>query len=79
MMEMIEVEGGIAVFLSEHSGDDGILEFVVEKSPLVVESDHIFDTLLTFLLEQCGGGDLGGGVRCRYMFRTGYLRGFLKG
>jgi len=49
-MEMIKVEGGIAVFLSEHSGDGCVLEFIVEEDPLVVESDHSFDTFLRFFL-----------------------------
>ena len=73
-MEMIEVEGSVAVFLSEHSGDDGILEFVVEEGPFIVESDHGFDTFFTLLLERYGGGGLRGEVRCRCTFRTGYLR-----
>jgi len=59
-MEMIEVEGGIAVFLPECSGDGDILELVGEEVPFVVESDHDFDTFLTFLLEQYGGVGLRG-------------------
>ena len=73
-MEVVKVEGGIAVFLSEHLGDIDILEFIVEEGPFVVESDHGFNTFFTLLLERCGGGGLGGGVRCRCTFRTGYLR-----
>jgi len=55
-MEMIEVEGGVAVFLSEHFGDGGTLEFVVEEGPFIVESDHGFNAFFTLLLERCGGG-----------------------
>jgi hypothetical protein len=55
-MEMIEVEGGVAVFLSEQSGDVNVLKFGVEEDPFVVESDHVFDTLFTLLLERYGGG-----------------------
>jgi len=78
-MEVVKVEGGIAVFLSEHLGDIDILEFIVEEGPFVVESDHSFNTFFTLLLERCGEGGLGGGVRCRCMFRTGYLRCRLSG
>ena len=59
-VEMIEVKGGIAVFLSEHSGDGNIFEFVVEEGPFVVESDHSFDTFFMLLLERCGGAGLRG-------------------
>jgi len=59
-VEMIEVKGGIAVFLSEHFGDIDVFEFIGEEGPLVVKSDHVFDALLTFLLERCGGGGLRG-------------------
>jgi len=58
-MEVVEVEGGIAVFLSEYFGDIDGFEFISKKGPLVAKSDHVFDTFLTFLLEQYGGGDLG--------------------
>ena len=78
-MEMVKVEGGIAVLLSEHSCDSHILEFVVEEGPFVVKSDHGFNAFFTLPLERCGGGGLGGGVRCRCMFRTGYLRCRLSG
>ena len=78
-MEMIKVEGGIAVFLSEHLGDSNVLEFVVEEGPFIVESDHGFNAFFMLLLERCGGGGLGGGVQCRCMFRTGYLRCRLSG
>jgi len=59
-MEMVKVEGGIAIFLSEDSGDGDILESVIEVGPFIVESDHVFDTFFTLLLERCGGGGLGG-------------------
>jgi len=78
-MEMVKVEGGIAVFLSEHFCDSDVFEFVVEVGPFVIESDHDFDAFFTFLLERCGGGGLRGEVRCRCMFRTGYLRCCLSG
>jgi len=58
-VEMIEVEGGGAVFLSKDSGDSNVLESFIEVGPFVIESDHVFDTFLTFLLERCGGGGLG--------------------
>jgi len=61
-MEMVKVKGGIAVLLSKHSGNRGILELVVKEGPLVAKSDHILDTFLTLLLEQGGGGGLRGGV-----------------
>ena len=57
-MEVIKVEGGITVFLSEYFGDRSILELVIEEGPLVTESDHVFDTFFTFLLERYGGGVL---------------------
>jgi len=50
-VEMVEVEGGIAVFSSEHPGDCNVLEPIVEDGPLVAESDHILDTFFTLLLE----------------------------
>ena len=78
-MEVVKVEGGIAVFLSEYLGDIDVPEFIVEESPFVIESDHGFNAFLTLLLERCGGGDLRGGVRCRCMFRIGYLRCRLSG
>jgi len=49
-MEIIEVQGGIAVLPSKHSGNCGILELSIEDSPLVAKSDHILDTLFMFLL-----------------------------
>ena len=55
-MEMIEVEGGGAVFLSECSCNGYVFEFVIEEGPFVIKSDHIFETFLTFLLERYGGG-----------------------
>jgi len=57
-MEMVKVEGGVAVLLSEHSGDRGVFKSIIEEGPLVTESNHILDTLLTFLLERYGGGVL---------------------
>jgi len=59
-MEVVEVEGGGAVFLPKGSSDGDILESIVEVGPFVIESDHVFDTFLTLLLEQYGGGGLGG-------------------
>jgi len=76
---MVEVEGGIAVFLSEYLGDIDVFEFIVEEGPFVIESDHGFNAFFTLLLERCGGGDLRGGVRCRCTFRIGYLRCCLSG
>jgi len=78
-MEMVEVEGGIAILLSERLGDGNVLEFVVEEGPFIVESDHGFNAFFTLLLERCGGGGLRGGVRYRCMFRIGYLRCHLSG
>ena len=78
-MEMVEVEGGIAILLSECLGDGNVFEFAIEEGPFIVESNHGFNTFLTLLLERCGGGGLRGGVRCRCMFRTGYLRCCLSG
>ena len=59
-MEVIEIEGGSAVFLSEDSGDGDVLEFIGEIGPFVIESDHILDAFFTLLLERCGGGGLRG-------------------
>jgi len=59
-VEMVEIEGGSTVFLSEDFCDGGVLEFVTEVGPFVIESDHVFDAFLTLLLERCGGGGLGG-------------------
>ena len=75
-MEMIKVKGGVTVFLSEYSSNRSILEPVIEEGPLVAKSDHVFDTFFMLLLERCGGGGLGGGVRywctawtdCRLLF-----------
>jgi len=78
-MEVVKVEGGIAIFLSKYLGDIDILESFVEEGPFVIESDHGFNAFLTLLLERYGGGDLRGGVRCRCTFRTGYLRCRLSG
>jgi len=58
-MEVVEVEGGSAVFLPKDSGDGDVLESVIEVDPFVIESDHVFDALFTLLLERCGGGGLG--------------------
>jgi len=76
-MEMVEVEGGIAVFLSKHLGNGGILEPIVEDGPFVAKSDHGFSAFLTLLLERCGGCGLRGGVHYLCMFRTGYRLLFL--
>jgi len=59
-MEMIEVESGVAVLLSEYSSDIGGFEFGCEKGPFVAKSDHVFNTLLTFHFERCRGGGLRG-------------------
>jgi len=59
-VEMVEVEGSGAVFLSKDSSNSNVLESIIEVGPFVVESDHVFDTFLTLLLERCGGGGLGG-------------------
>jgi len=58
-VKVVEIEGGSAIFLSEDFGDGDVLESVIEVGPFVIESDHIFDTFLTLLLERCGGGGLG--------------------
>jgi len=50
-MEVVEVEGGGAVFLPKDSSDGDVLESIVEVGPFVVELDHVFDTFLTLLLE----------------------------
>jgi len=59
-MEMVEVEGGSTVFLSEDSCDGDVLEPIIEVDPFIIESDYVFDAFLTLLLERCGGGGLGG-------------------
>jgi len=59
-VEVVEVEGSGAVFLSEDSGDGDVLKSVIEVGPFVIESDHVFDAFFTLLLERCGGGGLGG-------------------
>jgi len=58
-VEVVEIEGGSAVFLPEDSSDSDVLESVIEVGPFVVESDHVSDTFFTLLLERCGGGGLG--------------------
>ena len=73
-MEVVEVKGGVAVLLSEYFSDSDVLESVIEGDPFVVKSDHGFNTFFTLLLERCGGGSLGGGVRCRCRFRTDCLQ-----
>ena len=50
-MEVVKVEGGIAVFLSEYLGDIDVSKFIVEEGPFVIESDHGFNAFLTLLLE----------------------------
>ena len=59
-MEVVEVEGSGAVFLPKDSSDSNVFESIVEVGPFVVESDHVFDAFLTFLLERCEGGGSGG-------------------
>jgi len=59
-VEVVEVEGSGAVFLPKDSSDSNVLESIVEVGPFLVESDHVFDTFLTLLLERYGGGGLGG-------------------
>jgi len=59
-VEMVEIEGGSTVFLSEDSCNSSVLESVIEVGPFVIESDHIFDTFFMLLLERCGEGGLGG-------------------
>jgi len=76
-MEVIEVEGGVAVFLPECFCDDDSCEFVRKESPLVAKSNHILDAFLTLLLERYGGGVLLRGVRCWYIVRIGCSPPFL--
>ena len=59
-MEMVEVKGGSAVFLSEDSCDGDVLEPIIEVDPFIIESDHSFDTFFLLLLERCGGAGLRG-------------------
>jgi len=59
-VEVVKIEGGGTIFLSEDSGDGDVLEFVIEVGPFIIESDHVLDAFLMLLLERCGGGDLGG-------------------
>ena len=59
-MEVVEIEGGSAVFLPEDSSDSDVLESIIEVGPFVIELDHVFDAFFTLLLERCGGGGLGG-------------------
>jgi len=59
-VEMVKIKGGGTIFLSENSGDGDVLESVIEVGPFVIESNHIFDTFLTLLLERCGEGGLVG-------------------
>jgi len=70
-MEVIEVEGGITIFLSEHLGNSDILEFGIENSPFVTKSGHVLDIFFMLLLGQCGGGGLGQGVQYQYTVQTG--------
>jgi len=76
-MKVIEIESGIAVLLSEHFGDNSVLEFSIEEGPLVTKSGHVLDTFLTLLLGRCGGGGLGQGVWHRCTGQTGYHLLFL--
>ena len=50
-MEMVKIEGGGTIFLSEDSGDGDVLESVFEVGPFVIESDHVLDAFFTLLLE----------------------------
>jgi len=59
-VEVVKIEGGGTVFLSEDSSDGDVLESVIKVDPFVIESDHVLDTFFTLLLERCGGGGLGG-------------------
>ena len=59
-MKVIKVKGGIAVFLSERSGNGDIFELVGEEVPFVVKSNHDFNTFFTLRFERYGEGDLGG-------------------
>ena len=59
-MEVVEVKGGVTVLLSEYSCNVNSFEFIGEEGPFVAKSGHVFDTLLTLLLERCGGGGLRG-------------------
>ena len=77
-MEMVKVEGGVAVLLSEHFGDWSILELVVKEGPLVAKSGHVFDIFFMFLLERYGGGDLVQGIRHQCIAQTGCCLLFLR-
>ena len=77
-MEVVEVEGGVTVFLSEHFGNVDSLEFIGKESPLVAKSDHSFDTFLMLHFERYGGCGLRGGVCCLYKFQTGCRLLFLR-
>ena len=77
LVEMVKVEGSVAVFLSEYSGNGITFELISEEGPLVAKSDHGLNTFLTLPLERCGGGGLRGGVRCRCTVRTDYRLLFL--
>ena len=50
-MEVVEIEGSVAVFLSEYFGDVNGFEFIGKEGPLVAESDHGFDTFFTLHFE----------------------------
>ena len=58
-MKVVEVEGSVAIFLSEYFSNIDGFEFVAEESPLVAKSNHGFKTFLMLLLERCGEGGLG--------------------
>jgi len=64
VMKVVEVEGGVAILLSEHFSNCSVLELSIEDSPFVTKSSHVLDTFLMLLLGQCGGGGLGQGVQC---------------
>jgi len=50
-VEMVKIEGGGTIFLSEDSGDGDVFESVIEIGPFIIESDHVFNAFLTLLLE----------------------------
>jgi len=70
-MKVVEVKGGVAVFLSEHLGDGDVLELSIEEGPFIAKFGHVLDAFLTLLLGQYGGGSLGQGVWCQCTGCTG--------
>jgi len=77
MMEVIEVEGGIAVLLSEHPGNGSVLELSTVDGPLVTKPSYVLNTFLTLLLEQYRGGGLVQGVWHQCTVPTGCYLLFL--